>query len=280
MAQPIPNDFATQLRMFLSQSRAPHSSPHKTSEKVKDVINELHEQLSITYHRLAGGRTILYELQKRKDLVEAGYKVPQSSSTITSILKERGYIHTKQKKKRQLLDLPPPMEEWEIDFGEIRLSHDTILEFFFVVDRGTSRLIHIEGGEGYHAETALEAVARVFVLHGLPKRLRLDRDTRFVASWTSDSYRRRVTSNGTIMIDKHVYYIGQDFAKQQVLVQVDAHQQQYYVTYDDQLIKKLDIAGLHHQPMDFQTYLVMMKAEARSIERHRMALWYKIGDAA
>jgi len=32
--------------------------------------------------------------------------------------------------------------------------------------------------------------------------------------------------------------------------------------------------------MDFQTYLIAMKAEARSIEQHRFALWYKMGDAA
>ena len=75
-----------------------------------------------------------------------------------------------------------------MDFAEIRLSHDTILEFFIVVDRGTSRLVHLEGNEGYHAETALEALARLFILKGLPKRLRFDRDTRFVASWTSASY--------------------------------------------------------------------------------------------
>ena len=70
------------------------------------------------------------------------------------------------------------MEEWELDFGEIRLSEDEIFEFLIVIDRGTSRLVYLEGGNGYRAETALEAVARLFLLHGLPKRLRFDRDPR------------------------------------------------------------------------------------------------------
>jgi len=320
------------LQMFLSHSRAPHTCPHRISDEVCKRIGELRESLSEKYYRQAGGRTILYELSKHEDLVEKGYIVPQSASTITRILKQLGYILPKQKRQRQLLELPPPMKEWEMDFAEIRLSHDTILEFFIVVDRGTSRLVYLEGSEGYYAETALEAIARLFVLKGLPERLRFDRDTRFVASWTSDSYpsalvrflraigvvpivcpprrpdlkpvvertikilkyewlaryatdniadalevldkfphyynhlrphqgqacqnqtpdeafpqlpdlptvldevnpdqwlltihgyvyRRRITSNGTIMIDKHVYYIGQDYAKQQVTIHVDA----------------------------------------------------------
>ncbi len=377
-------------RMFVSQSRAPHHCPHRISEEVKQVIGDLRDELSETFHRRAGGRTILHELLKRDDLRQQGYIVPQSASTITRILKELGYIHPKVKRPHQLLDLPPPMDEWEMDFAEIRLAHDTILEFVIVVDRGTSRLVYLEGSEGYHAETALEAIARLFILKGLPKRLRFDRDTRFVASWTSDSYpsalvrfllvigvepivcpprrpdlkpvvertiktlkyewlarhatdniadalaileqfphyynhtrphqgqacqnqppdiafpalptrpnlpdtlnpdpwledrhgygyRRRVTSNGTIMIDKHVYYIGQAHAKHQVIVHVDAHQQQFFVTCDGELIKQLDILGLYHQAMDFQSYLIAMKAEARSIERHRLTMWYRVGDVA
>jgi len=374
------------LKMFLSESRA----PHQTSNVVRDIIGKLRESLSQKYYRNAGGRTILHELSKYPELAEKGYVVPQSASTITRILKQLGYIIPRPKRDRDLLELPPPMEEWEMDFGEIRLSHDTILEFFIVVDRGTSRLVYLEGSEGYHAETALEAIARLFILKGLPKRLRLDRDTRFVASWTSDSYpsalvrflhavgvepivcpprrpdlkpvveriiktlkyewlaryaidniadaleilaqfphyynhtrphqgqacqnqtpdeafpvlpelpsipetvdpdhwlqhvhgrvyRRRVTSNGTIMVDKHVYYTGQNHAKQQVTVHVDAHNQQFFVLGDGEVLRTLDISGLHRHRMDFQSYLVVMKAEARSIEQHRLAMWYRVGDVA
>jgi hypothetical protein len=61
-------------------------------------------------------------------------------------------------------------------------------EFFLVVDRGTSRVIHLEGCRGYNAETALLAVLRTLTVYGLPKRLRFDRDPRWVASWSTDGF--------------------------------------------------------------------------------------------
>jgi hypothetical protein len=250
--------------------------------------------------------------------------------------------------------LPEPNEEWEMDFGEIHLADGMKLEFFIVVDRGTSRVIYLEGSEGYHAETALEAVARMLLLCGLPRRLRLDRDPRFVGSWTRDSYpsalvrflrvlgvepvvcpprrpdlkpfvetcihtlkyewlarfspatfadafdvlpefifyhnaerphqgracknrppdeafpnlpalphlpdevdpdawlldyqgrvfRRRVSSNGTIQIDRHIYYVDDDLAGLRVLVHLEAEQQMFYITCNGQLVKSCDIRGL------------------------------------
>lgn len=76
------------------------------------------------------------------------------------------------------------------------------------------------------------------------------------------------------MIDKHIYDIGHDYSKQQIVVHVDALQQQFYVSCDGELTKQVDIQGLHHQLIDFQSYLVAIKAEARSIEQHRRTLWY------
>lgn len=74
-----------------------------------------------------------------------------------------------------------------MDFCEIWLV-DGRFEFFPVVDRGTSRVVYLEGCDGYRADTALEAVVRLFLLNGLPKRLRFDRDPRFVWSWSADSF--------------------------------------------------------------------------------------------
>ena len=74
-----------------------------------------------------------------------------------------------------------------MDFCEIRLQ-DGRFEFFLVVDRGTSRVVYLEGCEGYQADTALLAVTRLFLLNGLPKRLRFDRDPRFVWSWSADGF--------------------------------------------------------------------------------------------
>ena len=386
--QRFAEDESGTLAMFVSASRAPQTRPNQTPDAVKEVIADLREDLSEKYHRKAGARLILLELRERHDLKDLGYFVPQSASTINNILKEMGYIQAPKPKYREPVMLPAPHEEWELDFGEIRLDEDTKLEFLLVVDRGTSRVVYLEGSEGYNAESALEAVARLFVLHGLPQRLRFDRDPRLVGSWTGDSFasalvrflrvvgvqevicpprrpdlkpfvercigelkaewlarfgletyadaievlpdfphyhnatrphfgracqgqipdeafpslpilpelpemvdpdawlwadhqrlfRRRITSNGTVQIDKDTYYIDHRRAKTDVLIYLDAQQQRFRVIQDDEVIVNLDIKGLHRAPMDFQSYLVKMKHEARSIEMHRFMTWYRIGD--
>lgn len=175
------------FRMYLSQSRAPRSRPRQTPEIVKDAIGELRVTLSERYHRPAGADLIRHYLHQDETLQKAGCFVPASSRTITQILRERGYIQPPIKREHVPLELCAPMEEWEMDFCEIRLE-DGRFEFFLVVDRGTSRVVYIEGCEGYQADRALLAVFRLFVLNGLPKRLRLDRDPRFVWSWSTDGY--------------------------------------------------------------------------------------------
>jgi hypothetical protein len=173
--------------MFQSQSRAPKLRPRQTPKEVKDVICDLRESLSEKYHRRAGASLIRDYLLQDKDLKDTDFFIPTSSRTITQILKERGYIQIPKKHEPMPLVLCSPMEEWEMDFCEIRLQ-DGRFEFFLVVDRGTSRVVYLEGCEGYQADTALLAVTRLFLLNGLPKWLHFDRDPRFVWSWSADSF--------------------------------------------------------------------------------------------
>lgn len=175
------------FRMYLSQSRAPKTRPRQTNERVKDVICTLRETLSDTYHRPVGATLIRHYLGKDIALQESHPFVPTSSRTITKILRERGYIQDAPKREHMPLRLCAPMEEWEMDFCEIRLQ-DGYFEFFLVVDRGTSRVVYLEGCAGYRADSALLAIFRLFQHHGLPKRLRFDRDSRFVWSWTADGF--------------------------------------------------------------------------------------------
>lgn len=378
------------FRIYLDASRAPKNRKEETPPEVKKVIGELREDLSEKFNRNAGGKTILYFLRQRQDLKDMGYFVPTSARTISNILKELDYIPKRKKRHRTPLVLPAPNEEWEMDFGEIRFKDGTQLEFFLVVDRGTSRVIYLEGTEGYNAETSLEAVTRLLLTQGLPQRLRFDRDSRFVASWTSDSYpsalvrflwvlgvepvvcpprrpdlkpfvescvhtvkheflnkhapatyadalelldgfkfyhnadrphqgqacnnmtpdevfselpalpypaeqvtpdawlkpyhgrvyRRRVSSDGMIQVDKYRYYVGRNFAGLRVLVHLDATNKSFHITHGDQILRVHDIKGLHQETIDLQTYLLMMQQEARSIERHRRMLWQREGDIA
>jgi hypothetical protein len=76
------------------------------------------------------------------------------------------------------------MTHWEMDFGELSAE----IEFLSVMDRGTSILVYTHTQPHYNAVTALKAVIEVFLVVGLPKRLRFDNDPRFVGSWRTDGY--------------------------------------------------------------------------------------------
>ena len=163
------------LRNVCEVVRRPKRSPHLTDSSIQDRICVLRQTLSEQFHCRAGAKTI-------HAILSATASDPMlipSPCTIHTILQRRGVIAPRPKPVRQPLVLPPPMEEWEMDFGQIYLGpEEGIFEFFLVVDRGTSRVIYLEGSRGYTAETALEAVARLFILYGMPSRLRFDRDPR------------------------------------------------------------------------------------------------------
>jgi len=133
------------------------------------------ETLSERFHRAAGAKLIANFLGQTADPAVA----PPSLSSIYQTLLERGYIRARPKPEHTPLVLPAPDEEWELDFGEIYLGPvEGSLEFMLVVDKGTSRAVYIEGSAGYRAESAIDGVLRLFAAHGLPKRLRFDRDPR------------------------------------------------------------------------------------------------------
>lgn len=377
------------LEVFRSASRAPKHISQRTTPQAKAVVAELRRSLSERFHRPAGARTIQYGIREYLRQHPDAPKLPQSCSTIYRILHDLGCILPPRSRWHELLILPPPMEEWEMDFGEIFLSADeTVFEFLIVVDRGTSRLIYLEGSTGYNAETALEALVRLFSTCGLPKRLRFDRDPRLWGAWSRDSYpspmirmlrvlgiedipcppyrpdkkpfvercietlkyehfarfvpttlaeaqdalatfphyynderphqgqacqnrtpeaafpsatlpvlsklprdvnpdawlgsiqrriyRRRVTSDGTIQIDRHTYGIGSAYRKQSVAAHVVGSE--FYVTCAEQVLKKLPIRGLFGQPMLFDSYLILLREEARTLEMHYQTLWRKRGE--
>ena len=177
------------LKTLRSQSRAPHHPPERLSDKAKDLVVELRHELSEKFHRRAGPKLVQYGLSQYQQSHTVDMRLPQATSTIARILKERGCIASLWKTQHEMVQLPAPMEEWELDFGEIYLGEDEgVFEFLLVVDRGTSRVVFVESRVRYDAQTALESVATLLREHGLPKRLRFDRDPRLWGSWTRDSY--------------------------------------------------------------------------------------------
>ena len=174
------------LEMFQARSRAPKTHPNTIAPEVKDAVGDLRQALSIHYHRRAGPILIREGLKKHLDL--APFRLPTSTRTLTKILHELGSILPRRRATHHPLSLCAPMEEWEMDFCQVFVPEEGVFEIFLVVDAGTSRVVYVESRMGYNAESALDAVARLFVAFGLPQRLRLDRDPRFVGSWTRDGH--------------------------------------------------------------------------------------------
>jgi hypothetical protein len=93
-------------------------------------------------------------------------------------------------------------------------------------------------------------------------------------------YRRRVSAAGTIQIDRYLYSVGTAYARQPVLVHLDTEEKTFFVSWGEKLLKRLPIQGLYGAEMDFSSYLIAMKAEARTIDYHHQLHWEKIGDLA
>jgi len=177
------------LETLKSRSRAPHHVPKCLSEKAKDLVVELRHELSEQFHRRAGAKLILYGLEQYRHSHEVAFKLPNAASTIGKILRERGCVRAAWKSSYEPVILPAPLEEWEMDFGEVYLLDEAErFEFFLTVDRGTSRVMFVASHSGYNAAYAIETVVNLLVTCGVPRRLRFDRDPRLWGAWTRDSY--------------------------------------------------------------------------------------------
>lgn len=174
------------LATFLSHSRAPKSSIRRVADPVRRAVLALRETLGELYHQRVGPKRILYHLHHDTDLEANGYRLPTSPTTLWRILRDAGRIPQQVTRITIPIPRPEPMSEWEFDFGEIRIG-DGKLEFWTVVDRGTSILIDLQGSAGYDTETALLALARTLIMHGCPKIMRFDNDSRF-ATWSTDGF--------------------------------------------------------------------------------------------
>lgn len=147
----------------------------------------LREGLRELYGVVPGAKRILYHLHRDKTLA-THYRLPTSSCTITKILHEGGRIARRLRVEHQPLPRNDPMVEWELDFGLVSLGSSQWLAFCPIIDSGTSIWIDTHVASGFDAESSLRILAQTFLLHGLPQRLRFDRDSRFVGSWTTDGY--------------------------------------------------------------------------------------------
>jgi transposase InsO family protein len=89
-------------------------------------------------------------------------------------------------------------------------------------------------------------------------------------------YPRVVKADGRIRVDKRFYYIRQDLAGHHVMVHLNAATRSFDVFRGDRFLKSVPIKGLQGQRLPLETYLDLMREQARSEERQR---WFKLRPA-
>jgi len=170
-----------------SRSRARIHPPERISERVVDRIVAMRDEPPEGLQRTPGPKAIGYYLPRDPDL--QGLRLPRSSRTIYRILKQAGRIQERLPRLHEPLERPEPMSHWQLDFKDASTvpaerdgKRQHVVEVLNVVDEGSSVLVEAQVGTDFHAETTLGAVAELFVHHGRPQAVRIDRDVRFVSS--------------------------------------------------------------------------------------------------
>jgi hypothetical protein len=79
--------------------------------------------------------------------------------------------------------------------------------------------------------------------------------------------KRRVRADGTVVVDKPIYYIAQVLRGTYVVLQVDAAQQVFHVLHEYLPMKDVPIKGLRRAPMPFAQFRDVMCEQARSERR-------------
>lgn len=181
-----------------SQSRARKHPPVQVGSEVVDRILEIRDHPPQKLGRTPGPLTILYYLKQDTDLAQAGALLPRSTRTIWKILDRYHRILRAEPHPHEAEERPEPGVEWGMDFHDVSSvpadpegKQQHVVETAApvnLVDHGSSVVVASEPAADYTAETALRAVARVLMEQGCPDRIRLDRDPRWVGSWTAKDF--------------------------------------------------------------------------------------------
>src|SRR5579871_348633 len=101
-------------------------------------------------------------------------------------------------------------------------------------------------------------------LPALPERVDPDR---WLKSIHGQMFPRRVKSDGCVEVDGASYYLHQSFAGTSVVLRVNASISCFDVYDESGCFKKIAMKGLHKEELPFDTYVSLIKEEARSEQR-------------
>lgn len=177
------------------RSRVPHKLPPSIAEEVVNKILDIRDHPPQQLGRVPGPLTIMYYLSKEPALIDKGAKLPSSTSTVWKILDKHHRIPRPLPPIAEPEERPAPGVEWGMDFHDVSTvpsepegKQQHVVEILNLVDHGSSAVVASEPASDYNAETALRTVADILQETGCPDRIRLDRDTRWVGSWTAKDF--------------------------------------------------------------------------------------------
>jgi transposase InsO family protein len=169
-------------------SRARKHPPEKTHPVVVAEILSIRDHPPEGLRRVPGQDAIHYYLERSPVLHFFQLPVP-SCKTIYRILKANDRIHRREKPMHEPVERPAAMTCWQIDFKDVSSvaadpdgKQQHVVETLNVIDMGTSILLDAHVRSDFTAETALEALALTLAKYGMPNKITLDRDPRWVGS--------------------------------------------------------------------------------------------------
>jgi transposase InsO family protein len=179
-----PND----TTVVQSRSRARKRPPLRVAPVVVERILALRDDPPANLGRIPGPKAILYYLQRDEELLQQA-SPPRSTRTIWRILRQHQRITEPRRPSRRPVPRPAPLSSWQLDFKDVTTvapqpdgKQQHVIEVLNTVDVGTSLLVSAQARADFTAETAFLAVASLLEEQGLPERVSLDRDPRWVGS--------------------------------------------------------------------------------------------------
>jgi Integrase core domain len=166
---------------------ARHTPPPRLSQLVIERILAIRDQPPEGLNRIPGPKAILYYLQQEATTSLQGQRLPRSSRTIWRILRQHQRIASRPGQAHHPVERPEPMQSWQLDFkdastvpAELDGKQQHVVEVLDAVDVGTSILIAAQARADFTMASAIETAAAIVAEKGLPDRVTLERDPRFV----------------------------------------------------------------------------------------------------
>jgi transposase InsO family protein len=173
---------------LMDRSRAPHTSPARTSAEMEELVCELRKK-----HSAWGGRKIHRVLQNR------GHPGAPAPSTITGILRRYQLLSPPGPSAGgyQRFEAPAPNAMWQMDFKGWFLTGTGRCEPFDILDDHSRYSLLLSAFGDQQASTVQRLLTQAFMTYGLPDRILCDNGS----PWANTNPEHRWTGLGVWLLD-------------------------------------------------------------------------------